>query len=124
MGTIDHRPSSAGSRGTSALRWWADTYAVCIACFVAATWTLFDGQPVALTLALYGVVVVCGTYARRARLEFRKGWRRGYESAIRTMLEHQAGKTPDVEVRAAVHGDPIPEPWDEHVSPLRPRSRA
>lgn len=124
MGTTDNRQSAGHPRGARAMLWWADTYVICALCFTAATWTLLDGEPVALTLALYGVVVVCGTYAQRARLEFRKGWRRGYESAIRTMLEHQAGKTPDVEVRAAVHGDPTPEPWDEHVSPLRPRSRA
>lgn len=122
MGTTNNRQSAGRPRRARAMLWWADAYVICALCFTAATWSLLDGQPIGLTLALYGVVVVCGTYAQRCRREFRLGWKRGYESAVRTMLEYQAGRTPEVEVRAAVQGDPTPEPWDEHPPVVRPRS--
>ncbi|WP_217615962.1 hypothetical protein [Cellulomonas sp. GbtcB1] len=122
MGTTDNRQSAGRPGAARAMLWWADTYLICALCFTAATWTLLDGQPIGLTLALYAVVVVCGTYALRSRLEFRRGWRHGYESAVRTMLEYQSGRTPDVEVRAAVQGDPTPEPWDVHLPVVQPQS--
>lgn len=106
----------------SRIRWWAATYLVTMTALVGAIASLLAGEPTGATLALLAVTVVAGTGGIRARQEFRRGWRRGYESAIRTMLEHQAGRTPYVEVRATVTGDPTPEPWDVHPPVTRVRS--
>jgi hypothetical protein len=112
-------PDHPRQRSTYAqVRWWAGTYAVAVVTLAGGTASLLAGEPLGATLALFAVTVTAGTGGIRARTEFRTGWRRGYESAVRTMLQHQAGLTPDVEVRAAVHGDPTPEPWDEHVPPI------
>lgn len=120
-----HTTSSRVSRYRTThaqVRWWAATYVITLTALAGGTTALLAGEPIGVTLSLLAVTVVAGTGGIRARDEFRRGWRRGYESAIRTMLEHQAGRTPDVEVRAAVHGDPTPEPWHEHVPPTLSRS--
>ncbi|NTW38526.1 MAG: hypothetical protein HGA44_01355 [Cellulomonadaceae bacterium] len=75
-----------------------------------------------LAVALFAIVVVTGSYTARARQEFRRGWRQGYETAVRVAMESSAGRITDVEVRAAVDGDPTPEPWDRHVPPRLVRS--
>lgn len=116
MGTTDRQPEPERSRRSRALLWWADTYVICAVCFSGGTWALLGARHVGLALACYSAVVICWSYAQRCRREFRRGWRRGYESAVRTMLEFQAGRTPDVELRAAVQGDPTPEPWEAHVA--------
>jgi hypothetical protein len=84
--------------------------------------SLTAGEPIAVAICLFAIVVIAGTSQVRARSEFRRGWRYGYESAVRAALEYQAGRTPDLEARAAVRGDPVPEPWEPHVSPLMTRS--
>ena len=99
----------------ASLRWWARDLLVCTVALVGALASLLTGEPVAVTIALLAVVVVAGTGGIRAREEFRRGWRYGYESAARVMLEHAAGRTSDIAVRASVQGDPTPEPWDTHT---------
>jgi len=76
--------------------------------------SLLMGEPMAAALGCFAIAIVAASGGIRAREEFRRGWRRGYESAVRAMIEHSTGRTSDVEVRATVHGDPTPEPWDEH----------
>lgn len=104
------------------VRWWAATYLVALTALIGGIASLLAGEPIGMTLALLAVTVAAGTGGIRARQEFRRGWRRGYESAVRTVLEHQAGRTPYVEMRATVTGDPTPEPWDVHLPPTRARS--
>lgn len=104
-------------------RWWADFATVAGLGLVGGLTALLAGD-VAVSVTAFSLVIVCGAYAVRCRTEYRRGWRHGYESAVRVAQQFQSGRTPDVEVRAAVHGDPVPEPWDTHVSPLRPRSTA
>jgi hypothetical protein len=104
------------------VRWWASSLALAFTGLVGGLLSFVSGEPIAVVLALFVIAVVASTGRLRARDEFRRGWRRGYESAVRTMLEQQAGRTPDVEVRAAVQGDPTPEPWDIHLSVVRVRS--
>jgi hypothetical protein len=98
--------------------WWADAMAISAAGLIGGVLSLAHGEPLASTLALLSLAVVSGSYAIRSRREFKRGWRQGYETAVRVMLERAAGRTTDVQVRATVQGDPTPEPWDEHV-PLR-----
>lgn len=102
--------------------WWGPTCLITILGLAGGIGSLLTGQPVAVTICAFAIVVIAGAGQIRARSEFRRGWRYGYESAIRTALQYQAGRTPDVEARAVVNGDPIPEPWERHVSPIRPRS--
>lgn len=104
--------------------WWAPSYLIAVLGLIGGTASLLTAQPVAVTTCSFAVVVIAGTSQIRTRAEFRRGWRYGYESAVRTALEYHAGRIPDVEARAAVHGDPIPEPWEQHVPPVNPRSRA
>lgn len=96
------------------VRWWAPTFAMASATLVGGIASLLTGELMVVPLACFAIAIVAVSGGIRAREEFRRGWRRGYESAVRTMVEHSAGRTPDVEVRATVHGDPTPEPWDEH----------
>ncbi len=103
--------------------WWAPTLAIAAATLIGGIASLLAGEPSAVTLGCFAITVVAGSGGIRAREEFRRGWRRGYESAVLAMVEHSAGRTPDVEVRAAVHGDPTPEPWDEHRPIVVHRSR-
>lgn len=103
------------------VRWWASSFAIAATGLVGGLISLVAGEPLAVVLGLFVIAIVAGTGRLRARDEFRRGWRYGYESAISTMIEWQAGRTPGVEVRAAVHGDPTPEPWDEHMPPTKPR---
>ncbi|GAA3817034.1 hypothetical protein [Cellulomonas soli] len=101
--------------------WWAPSHVIAILGLVGGFGSLLTGQPIAVTLCAFSIVVIAGTSQIRTRHEFRRGWMYGYESAVRTALQYQVGATPDVEVRAAVHGDPIPEPWEVHVSPVLAR---
>lgn len=98
-------------------RWWAGSYLIATTSLVGAIASLLTGETTT-AICLFAVVVVASTGRIRARAEFRRGWRYGYASAIRTALELRAGRTSDLEVRATVHGDPTPEPWDEHVPPV------
>lgn len=94
--------------------WWAPTIAIALVALVGGIASLLTGEPTGVAVGCFAITIVAGSGGLRAREQYRRGWRHGYESAVRTMLEHSAGRTPDVEVRAAVHGDPTPEPWDEH----------
>ncbi|TKR27322.1 hypothetical protein FA014_01080 [Cellulomonas hominis] len=107
---MPHPPSPARAR----ILWWAPTIAIAIITLVGGTASLLTGEPLGVAVGCFAITVVAGSGGLRAREQYRRGWRHGYESAVRTMLEHSAGRTPDVEARAAVHGDPTPEPWDEH----------
>lgn len=116
--TTDPKPLR---RATAGLLWWADAIAVSSVALVGGAAALVHGEPVAVSVALFCVSAVCGTYAQRARREFRRGWRQGYETAARVMLEVSRGRTTDVHARAVVLGDPTPEPWDTHVPVRAPR---
>ena len=115
-------PLPARSGHASAL-WWAPTLAIAAATLIGGIASLLAGEPIAVTLGCFAITVVAGSGGIRAREEFRRGWRRGYESAVLAMVQHSAGRTADVEVRAAVHGDPTPEPWDAHRPIVVHRSR-
>lgn len=123
-----NEPAPPATQSRSPVRaqvlWWAPTSAIAVVALVGGIASLLTGEPVGGALGCFAITVVAGSGGRRAREEYRRGWRHGYESAVRAMLEHSAGRTPDIEVRAAVHGDPTPEPWDEHqpVPALRSRS--
>jgi hypothetical protein len=103
--------------------WWAPTFAIAIGTLVGGIASLLAGEPLGVTLGCLAITVVAGTGGLRAREQYRRGWRHGYESAVRAVLEHSAGRTPSIEVRAAVKGDPTPEPWDEHRPIVTVRSR-
>jgi hypothetical protein len=105
------------------VKWWASSVLIAFLGLVGGIASLIAGEAVAVALCSFSIAVIAGTSQVRSRTEFRRGWRYGYESAIRAALEYQAGRTPDLETRAAVHGDPVPEPWEQHVSPLAARSR-
>jgi hypothetical protein len=98
--------------------WWAPSYLIAALGLVGGIASLLTGGPVAVTICAFSIVVIAGSGQIRTRSEFRRGWRYGYESAVRTALEYQAGRTPDVEARVAVLGDPIPEPWEAHIPPI------
>jgi hypothetical protein len=84
--------------------------------------SLLTAEPTAVSIALFAVVIVAGTGGIRARDEFRRGWRQGYESAARVMYDRTLGRTTDIEARAVAQGDPTPEPWEPHVSVRTARS--
>lgn len=125
--------SAKRGRGTQApwmpdryaqMRWWASSLALAITGLVGGLLSFVAGEPLALVLALFVIALVASTGRLRARDEFRRGWRFGYESAVRALIEAKVGRTSDVEVRATVDGDPTPEPWERHVPPsIPPRSR-
>lgn len=123
-----NEPASHATQPQSPVRaqvlWWAPTIAIAVVALIGGIASLLTGEPVGVTLGCFAITVVAGSGGLRAREQYRRGWRHGYESAVRAMLEHSAGRTPDIEVRAAVHGDPTPEPWDEHhpVPAFRSRS--
>ncbi|MFF1531383.1 hypothetical protein [Cellulomonas sp. NPDC058312] len=120
--TKDRHPATRPSHAWAYARWSTGSLLIAGTALAGALAELLNGGPLGTCLALLAVTVVTGRGHIRARDQFRRGWRYGYESAIRTALEYQAGKIPDVETRAAVLGDPIPEPWEQHVSPVKPRS--
>lgn len=105
------RPASARQ---AQIRWWAPTMAIAAVALAGGIASLLASEPVAVSVGCFAITAVAGSGGLRARENYRRGWRHGYESAVRTMLEHSVGRTPDVEVRAAVQGDPTPEPWDQH----------
>jgi len=106
------------------VRWWGSSIALAITGLVGGLLSFVDGESLALVLALFVIAIVAGTGRLRARDEFRRGWRFGYESAVRVLIDAKVGRTSDVEARAAVDGDPTPEPWERHVPPsIPPRSR-
>lgn len=117
MGTTsEHGTKALPHRlGIASLRWWARDLLVCVVALTGAVASVLAHEPTAVTIALLATVVVAGTGGIRARDEFRRGWRYGYESAARVMMEHAAGRTSDVAARAIVQGDPTPEPWDTHT---------
>lgn len=105
------------------IRWWGPSIAVASTSLVGGLLSLVAGEPLGVALCLFSIAVVAGTGGLRARAEFRRGWRCGYESAVRVAIEGAAGRTTALEVRASVHGDPTPEPWEEHVPLTRPGAR-
>ncbi len=122
MDTTRHARRSRLRDARAQAWWWTPTVVVIAAALAGALSAVLTGEPIGVTLSLLAVVIVAATTAERARLEFRRGWRQGYEDAVRAMLEYSTGKTPEIEARAVLHGDPTPEPWDVHVPPLRSRS--
>jgi uncharacterized membrane protein len=120
-----HRTSNARGQQTAtfaSLRWWASALAICVICLIGALVELIVLGRVAMAVSLFCLVVVTGSFATRARQEYRRGWRHGYETATRVLIERSAGRVTDVEARAAVNGDPTPEPWDRHVPVMIVRS--
>lgn len=69
------------------VRWMGAEIAVTATALVGAVGSLMTGQPVGVPLGLTAAAVVSATAVLRARLEFRRGWREGYESAARVMLD-------------------------------------
>lgn len=124
MGTTSRRGTQALAQrlGIATLRWWAKDLLVCVVALTGAIAAVLAREPTAVTIALLATVVVAGTGGIRARDEFRRGWRYGYESATRVMMEHAVGRTSDIAARAIVRGDPTPEPWDTHTRVRIPRS--
>lgn len=114
-------PGSAGRMAR--IRWWGSSIGVAGTSLVGGLLSLIAGEAIGVVLCLFTIAIVAGTGGLRARTEFRRGWRRGYESAVRVAIEGAAGRTTALEVRASVHGDPTPEPWEEHV-PLTRQSGA
>lgn len=113
------RPADPASPVTFAsLRWWGPALAICVLCLGAGAVELIINGRVAEAVVQFAIVVIAGSFAIQARKEFRRGWRYGYESAARVLVENAAGRVSDVEARAAFHGDPTPEPWEPH-NPLR-----
>jgi len=99
------------------LGWWSGTILLAVVCLlqVGALWARGAALDVILTPAmlLAGFVLVrLGTF-----FDFKRGYRQGFESALRMTLQTRASLTPDVVARAAVQrrGDPTPAPWDPHT---------
>lgn len=111
---------SARTTGTQ-VRWWGASILSCVVTLVGGIAALLTGEPVTVAVCLFAMTVVVGTSRLQARDEFRRGWRYGYESAVRVAIEGKAGRTTDIEARATVNGDPTPEPWERHVPPALPR---
>lgn len=110
-GTLMPMPAERLAR----IRWWGPSIAVAGTSLVGGLMSFVAREPIGVVLCLFTIAIVAGTGGLRARTEFRRGWRCGYESAVRVAIEGAAGRTTAVEVRASVHGDPTPEPWEEHV---------
>jgi hypothetical protein len=121
MGASDPIPTRRADF-VAQVAWWAPSYLIATLGLIGGVASLLAAEPLAVTMCAFAIVVIAGTSQIRTRTEFRRGWRYGYESAVRTALQYQAGTTPDVEARATVHGDPTPEPWEAHISPVQPRS--
>jgi hypothetical protein len=128
-GVLEAAMSAEQSRGTSMptptnrlaqVRWWGPSIAIAGTSLVGGLLSFVTGEPIGVVLCLFTIAIVAGTGGLRARTEFRRGWRSGYESAVRVAIEGVAGRTTALEVRASVHGDPTPEPWEEHVPLPRP----
>lgn len=109
------RLSSAWAARRRMLAWWSGTILVGAVCLLQVGLLLAkhaDIDDIATpVLCLVAFVVL----RLSARLEYRRGWRNGFEEAQRMALQDSHGLTPDVVVRAAIHGDPTPEPWHPHV---------
>lgn len=114
--TRRHAASYGSVARSDVVRWLGTEIVVTATALVGTVGSLVTGQPVGVALSLTAVAVVSATAALRARLEFRRGWREGYESAARLMLDWTNRRTSAAEVRAALLGaDPTPEPWDAHT---------
>ena len=97
-------------------RWWGGAFVVTALGLVTAIASWVSGDRPGVVVMLLGLSLSCGASTLRLRDEFRRGWRRGYETAIRGILERASGRTSTAEVRTIVNGDPTPEPWHPHVS--------
>lgn len=97
------------------LTWWGEVIPVVLICLTIAAATLMvDGPGLRAVVPLVWATVFA-IQKFSARREYRRGWREGYETATRAFLERAMGRTPDILVRAAVRGDPTPEPWHRHI---------
>ena len=105
-------------------RWGALTSSVTVIGVVGGIASLVSSEPAVMPLGCIGVAAAARACGLRARDSYGPSRRKGCESTVRTTLQHAVGKTPDVEVRAAVHGDPTPEPWDEHETLVRLERRS
>ncbi|NTW40332.1 MAG: hypothetical protein HGA44_10675 [Cellulomonadaceae bacterium] len=102
----------------SRLLWWGDTHLICLLGLVAGPRALVVGDPLVVTLLCFALTLVCAVYALRVRTALRRGWRPCNETAIRVVLDDAAGEISDVQLRAAVRGDPTAEPWEAHIPPV------
>lgn len=102
------------------IRWWGPPIAISGTSLVGGLLSFVTGEPTGVVLCLFTIAIVAGTGGLRARTEFRRGWRSGYESAVHVAIEGAAGRTTALEARASVQGDPTPEPWEEHLPLTRP----
>lgn len=114
------QPSTATGRAhcnttTRRLLWWADAAVIVSVCLLIAGSHLAADGPTFAVLAPLGWAAAFIGLKVGARAEYRRGWLHGYDSATRAILQRLRGETPDVHVRAAVHGDFTPEPWDPHT---------
>lgn len=113
-------PPSSGVRHRNdvlaGVRWWGGAFVVTALGLVTAVSSWASGDRPGVVIMLLGLTLSCGASTLRLRDEFRRGWRRGYETAIRGVLERASGRTSTAEVRTIVNGDPTPEPWHPHVS--------
>lgn len=114
------RPTHVTGRGRWSSRrrwwvWWGELFPVAAICLLIAWANLaVNGMGIEVVAPLVWIGVF-SIQKVGARLEYRRGWRQGYETATRVLLERSLGRTPDVIARAAVNGDPTPEPWHVHV---------
>lgn len=97
-------------------RWWGGAFVVTALGVVTAISSWISGDRPGVVVMLLGLSLSCGASTLRLRDEFRRGWRRGYETAVRGILERASGRTSTAEIRTIVNGDPTPEPWHPHVS--------
>lgn len=107
------------TRSWQAIRWWGEGIGIVGVCLLIALANLaVSGLTVAL-IAPVGWGTVYALLKLDTRREYRRGFRHGYESATRAVLQRLRGQTPDMEIRATVYGDPTPEPWHVHT-PIDP----
>ncbi|WP_019135753.1 hypothetical protein [Cellulomonas massiliensis] len=96
-------------------RWWGGAIVTTALGVAAGASTLLAGGPTGASVAIFALTATCAAYKVGARLESRRGWRQGYESSARVIIERVQGRVSDIETRAVLLGDPTPEPWDPHV---------
>lgn len=114
--------TAAAPRPTRAqIRWWASTFALQLATFVAGLSAFLSQAPPAVWLGCFGVTAVVGRGRIRARDEFRRGWRDGYGSALRDVGESAGAPLAPGASRAAP--PVVPEPWDDRPLATTPGRR-
>lgn len=110
------RVGRRGRQSWQALRWWGEGIVIVGMCLlIAAAHLATNGLTLAVIPPLgWGAVYVL--LRLEVRWEYRRGFRHGYESATRTVLQRALGQTPGMDVRATIDGDQTPEPWHAHTA--------